>query len=380
MQKSYFILGFKYRIADKTAKSEAFCDYFDNAVGQSRFVYNAVKESIDKKQENHASFPSKAELSRYLYQDLKVKNPWLKVTVDKFALEKALDEDCSAYAAFLKSQRRRPKFRSKYHSPQSFGTKITNGNIKFDYANGIVELSYLNPRTGKVMQAILHRSLEGPVKAARCIKDRVGDYHVVLFYKVQPKPLPKTEHKIGIDLGLKSHLTCSDGTVIKSQHFIKQNELRHKRTQRNMSSKLECAKKNAKEGGQPRISNNYLKERKKYAKLCRKLKNQRDNHCHQAASRIVSKNQGIVFETLNIKGMLSNHHPAQAVQDACFYKVKQNTKDKAKIAGRTVVEIELWFPRSQLCTKSKQKNSAVKDLSVSSWECQYCHTIIQTEI
>ena len=147
-----------------------------------------------------------------------------------------------------------------------------------------------------------HREVEGKIKTCTLKKDHLGHWYATLVSELpDPTPIePKTA--IGIDVGLKSLVAISTGETIKYPRYLVQGEKQLAVAQRNLSRK--------KKG-----SSNRQKAKTKVARLHQKIQNHRDEFLHQVSRKIADSADLIVFENLNIQGMLKNHCLAKHIQD-----------------------------------------------------------------
>lgn len=105
MKEGYFIRAYKYWIVPETAQSEPFLKGVANAFGQTRFVYNKLKDYVDKKLDNREKLPSKIDLNNYVNRKLKKQHPFFRSNVDKFCFTHAAYQLHDAYSAFLEGKR-----------------------------------------------------------------------------------------------------------------------------------------------------------------------------------------------------------------------------------------------------------------------------------
>ncbi len=147
---------------------------------------------------------------------------------------------------------------------------------------------------------------------------------------------PKTA--IGVDVGLKSLVALSTGEAVEYPRYYVQAENKLAVAQRNLSRK--------KKG-----SANRLKAKAKVAKLHQKIQHHRDEFLHQVSRMIVDSADLIVFENLNISGMLKNHNLAKHIQDHAWGKLIQFAVSKAAKAGkdesRHQCQLEHSHPRTE---------------------------------
>ena len=97
-------------------------------------------------------------------------------------------------------------------------------------------------------------------------------------------------------------------------------------------------------------SHNYYKTRKKIALCHEKIRNTRKNYLHKVSHEIISENQVIVSENLQIKNMVKNHHLAKSITDASWYGLARQSGYKAKWNGRKYIKIDTFYASSQLCS------------------------------
>jgi putative transposase len=181
----------------------------------------------------------------------------------------------------------------------------------------------------------LHRKIKGTIKTCT-IKRELNNWYVCFACEVEPMPLPKTNKVIGVDMGLEKFATLSDNTMIENPKYLRKSESKLKCEQRKLSRK--------KKG-----SNQRKKQRERVAKLHRKIRNQRTDFLHKESKKLVDNYDVIVFEDLQIKNMVKNHHLAKSISDASWSKFIEYTTYKAENAGKMVKFVN---PRntSQICS------------------------------
>jgi putative transposase len=108
------------------------------------------------------------------------------------------------------------------------------------------------------------------------------------------KPTQKLDNIIGVDVGLKTFATLSDGTTIENPKILKKYQKKLVREQRRLSRRVKGSK-------------NKEEQRLVVAKLHRKVRNVRRDFQHKTTHNMITKYDGFVLEDLNIKGMLKNH-------------------------------------------------------------------------
>ena len=341
--------AYKYRVYPNNEQKVQIAKTF----GCCRFVYNQTLAYRKETYENEKKSISKTDCNNYCNRELKKDYEWLK-EVDKFALTNAIYNMDTAYQKFFREHAGYPKFKRKHDSHKSYTTNYTNGNIAVDFERGKVKLPKL-----KEVKAKLHREFRGKIKSATVSKTPSGKYYVSILVEGDHEVLPHTKQNIGLDLGIKDLCITSDGKKYKNSKIIKKYEWKLAKLQRQLAHK--------KKG-----SNNYCKKKKQIALCHEKIRNTRKDYLHKVSHEIISENQVIVSENLQIKNMVKNHHLAKAISDASWYELTRQLEYKAKWNGRKYIKIDTFYASSQLCSVCGYQNLDIKDLSVRTWICPKC--------
>jgi putative transposase len=120
-------------------------------------------------------------------------------------------------------------------------------------------------------------------------------------------------------------------------------------------------------------SKNRDKARQHLSKIHETISNQRNNFQHQLSFRLISENQAISLETLNVKGMVKNHCLAQSISDAGWSSFVTKLEYKAEWLGKTILRIGRFEPSSKICNVCGYYNGNMT-LKDREWECQDCKT------
>ena len=182
--------------------------------------------------------------------------------------------------------------------------------------------------------------------------------------------LPYYTDGIGIDLGIKTLVTVSDGTKIpniKTFRRVRILNKRLKRLQRKVSCKYrinKCNKHNK--------TKNIIKLERQIKLIHRSLRNIRINHIRKFVSELVKKQpQYIAIEDLNIKGMMKNKHLAKDIANCSFYTIREHLIRKATERCIAVRLVNRFYPSSKTCSNC---GSYKKDLKLTQrvYHCNNC--------
>ena len=296
---------------------------------------------------------SKTDCNNYCNRELKQAYDWLR-EVDKFSLTNAIYNMVYAYQNFFKKHAGYPKFKSKHGNHKSYTTNFTNGNIVADFKDGKIKLPKL-----KQVKAKLHREFEGQIKSAAVSQVPSGKYYVSILVETNHSEMPHTDKNIGMDLGIKDLCITSDGKKYENPKTIRKYGKKLVKLQRQLAHK--------EKGGR-----NYYKQKKRIALCHEKITNTRKDYLHKVSNEIISENQVIVSENLQIKNMVKNHHLAKSISDVSWYELTRQLEYKAAWNGRQYIKIDTFYASSQICSACGYQNADTKDLSVREWECPVC--------
>lgn len=283
---------------------------------------------------------------------LKVNHPFLK-DVDSVALQSCLDGLAKSYDKHYKTGSI-VHFKSKKNPIQSYTTKCTNNNI------AIIGNRVKLPKLGFV-KFVKSREIDGKIKTATIRRTSTGKYFISLTCELEINKLPKTDKKVGVDVGLKDFAITSDGVIFENPKWLRSKTKRLAKLQKDLSRK--------KYG-----SNNWNKARIKVAKLHEKIKNQRTDYLQKISTMLINENQVIAIEDLRISNMMKNHNNARAISEVSWYEFRVMLEYKAKWYGREIVVAPSNYPSSQLCSECGYKNSDVKNQGLREWTCPQCNT------
>lgn len=329
--------------------------------GCIRFVYNLF---LDRRTKFYLEAKEKQLAKKTLtYVDMakeltqiksKEETEWLN-ECNAQSLQHALKHLDGAYNRFFKKLAKFPRFKSKKNK-QSFRVpqfvSIENGRIYF-------------PKFKEGIKIDQHREIEGTIENATITRNVAGQYYACIGTTRNIEKKPKTDKTIGIDLGIKSLVVCSDGQRFENIKPIKQLEKLVRIRQKAVSR----TKKN---------SNGRMKARLKLGKLQVKVANIRNDHLHKISHKLVSENQTLVIEDLSVKNMMGNHRLAKSIGDCSWSELVRQITYKAGWYGRKVIKIDRYFPSSKTCSKCGYINDGLT-LDQREWECPRCSSLLDRD-
>ena len=283
-----------------------------------------------KAYENEKRTISKTDCNNFCNRELKKEYKWLK-EVDKFALTNAIYNMDTAYQKFFKEHTGYPKYKSKHDSHKSYTTNFTNENIVVDYETGKIKVPKL-----KLVRAKVHRKFTGKIRSATISQVLSGKYYVSVLVETEHEELQHTDKNIGLDLGIKDLCITSDGEKYENPKIIKKYEKKRIKLQRKLAHK---------EKG----SNNYYRQKREIALSHEKIANTRKDYLHKVSYAIISENQMIVSENLQIRDMVKNHHLTKSISDISWYELTSQLEYKAKRNERKYIKIDTFYASSQIC-------------------------------
>ncbi len=346
--------AYSFRIYPSDKQKETLAQSF----GCCRFVHNHfLRKRIDfyadnkGKEKQGLTYHDTAEMLTQLKR--LPEYVWLNA-VNSQSLQQSLRRLDIAYNNFFNKRADFPKFKSK-HAKQSF---LVPQNFAINTENSILSIPKFEP-----IRIVLHREIEGTMKSVNISKTPSGKYFASVLCEIEKSIKPKKKgSQIGIDLGLKSFLVSSNGERIDHPQYLRKSESKLTKAQRLLSRKKKgSARRN--------------KARIKVARIYEKIVNQRTDFLHRLSHRLVSENQAIFAEDLNVKGMTANHCIAKAVQDSGWSEFVRQLQYKSEWNGTYFGQIDRFFPSSKRCHSCGWINESLT-LNDREWVCQGCGQVV----
>jgi putative transposase len=300
--------------------------------GCARFVWNRALVEKEYAYQQWGVNLSNIDISRHITQYKKTdKYSFLNEATNCSLQQKLIDLD-KAFDNFFKGRAKFPKFKKKLHA-QSIRYTLDQRQIVKNYMPG--ELLKL-PKLGE-LDIKWSQIPKGIPKMATVSKTASGKYFVSFACEVEQELMPMTGNVVGIDVGIKDVVVTSDGFHSGAPKFTYFYQRKLKKAQRDLSRKTKG-------------SNSWKKQRIVVAKIHETIANSRKDFLHKLTTKIVSENDVICVEDLNVSGMMKNRKLSKAVADVGIFELNRQLEYKAAWYGKQIVKISRWFPSTKTCS------------------------------
>ena len=348
-------------------------------------VARAYRYRLYPDSERQKEIDEQIELARLLYNKLleKARNEYQKTKsfeIKKATFNRLLKEAISENKEYnrLYSQTRQNVFVRLQKAYQNFfrrvrerkqGKKVKAGFPRFKAKGRYSSLTYpqfgfsLNKmilRVTKIggIKIELHRPIEGTTKTLT-LKKEAGQYYAA-FSTVDELEPPKVRdiHPVGIDVGLETFVTLSDGIKMQKPNFARKAEKRLSHWQRVIAKTQKDSRRRE-------------KARLKLEREWQHVNNQTDDFIQKTTTGLVENYTSFAVEDLRIQNMLQNHRLSRSIGNAVWNRFVQVLSYKAEEAGMRVIKID---PKgtSQTCNECGAPNSlTLSDRVFTCRECEY---------
>ena len=351
---------------------------FLSHAGAARFAFNAglahVKEALEAGAKPEWSFYSLVRWWNSSKDTLAVGadgTPWWAEN-SKEAANTGLRSLASALSNWSKSRKGQrkgkrvgfPKFKAKDRATPRFA--YTTGSF------GLIQGDPKALRLPKVGRVHCLEDVTGRVGDARVLRmtvsQRAGRWFAALTVERDDNPMTKPPKggAVGVDLGVKTLATLSDGTVIENPCPLRKAERRLKRAQKALSRKVKG-------------SNRRAKARAKVARIHAHVANCRNDAMHKATTWLAQTYSEICIEDLHVAGMVKNHRLAKAVSDASFAEFRRQLEYKTARTGARLHIVDRWYPSSKTCSKCGRVKAKLS-LAERVFHCDACGLTIDRDL
>ena len=352
--------------------------HLKKACGVARFAYNWALNEWQKQYEQDKQYrddclnkgiqidetklnkPTQGKLRKQLNSIKREQFPFM-LEVTKCSPQLAIMQLGDAFKRFFKGESKYPQFRKKGVNDRF---SLSNDQFKLKLKKDKPHIQI--PNLGLVRMTE-HLRYNGKILSAK-VFTKGGKWFVSIAVELSEttKPLPKTGKSVGLDLGITDLATLSDGTKIKALKPLKNKLKKLQRLSKSLSRKQKG-------------SNNRAKAKAKLSRLHHKIGCIRKDFLHKLTTNLVKSYDTIAIEDLNVKGMVKNRKLARSIHDLGFYEFKRQLIYKANQWGKTVKELDRFYPSSKTCHCCNHKVDELP-LNIRNWQCPSCNTTHDRDI
>ena len=350
-----------------------------------RGVYNLYIEKIEEVYKVFGNFLSAYEFNGIMNHELRLKYPWIHELPAKARIGCLLTVE-KAYKMFFKGKAKRPRFKSKRRNPIKSFCFVKNG-IR-EVSDGVIWIPILHE------VKICEKDYFNPydeITSGRIVKKADGYYMSLWIKRKNPKVLKNVArtNPIGIDLGIRTYATISDGiNHIKisnpnKRENVKRVESKIKRLQKVISNKIENNKKKGETAIEKYHSKNIDKVRYRINKLYLKLTRIREDFIKKLVYFLVArtKPEYICIEDIGITDMLKKSYRrlSKNIANCKWFYFREHLTFKCKQYDVELRIANKEFKSSQICSHCGHEKEKLK-LTTRTYECKHCGLVIDRDI
>lgn len=325
---------FKYRVYPDEAQEQRLLSW-ENTL---RFLWNLALEQHlmgMRRCKGEKVYPTAFDQIKQL-KHLRAEHDWIRdvprdvATQTLMTLEKAWKR---CFKGVSKAPRFKKKGRHRMAMTEPRACKLEGSRLQF-------------PKVGR-MKIVVHRPFEGKMKSVTIVRDADHWYACLLSEVEHGAPGLSDERSIGIDRGITYFAADSDGRLIKSPRPLKRSLEQLRRAHKKLSRK--------KKG-----SANFLKQKKKLARLHRRVRQQRRHFLHELSTFYARNYSRVVIEDLRVRNMIRNPFLARHIADAGWSQFRGMLAYKLEWNGGELIEVEPAYT-SQTCSVCGYTDEASRD-------------------
>jgi putative transposase len=348
--------------------------------GAARYAYNW---GLRRYQEEYAAgnrTPTAISLHKEINALKKTDIPWM-YEVSKCCAQEALRDLENAFKHFFRKCKLKkmglwkgklgyPRFKTK---KKGIGSFRLNGQIHV--TDKYVQL----PRLGKLrLKEKGTKKHYIPTSGVKILSATVSEQAGRWFVSVQvaeevATPVQATGKAIGVDLGIKTLASISDGRTIENPKALRSNLKKLKKLGRSHSRKAKGGK-------------NRKKAARQLARQHARIANIRQDALHKATSSLIAKTKPeserpstIVIEDLNVSGMLKNRKLSRAIADVGLYEFRRQLTYKAEYAGSSIHVVSRWYSSSKTCSACGWVDED-QTLADRTFICEECGIVLDRDL
>ena len=305
--------------------------------------------------------------------DITKEYPFLS-EVDSCSLRCAIFNLENGFKKYYANQGGYPKFKAKGIKDSYRTNCIRNEykdkkyeSIKIDLKNRVITLPKL--KEIKIRGYRKLEKIEGRITNAT-IEHIANKYYVSVCVEeeIQQEKV-KARTVVGIDVGIKSLVTTSDGEYYGNPNYLKKYENKIKGLQKSLSRKEKGSK-------------NYQKIKIKINEVYRKMQNARRKMNEEIVSKIVKTHDIIIAERLKVQEMIAkgNKKLRKAITNSTMSDIIRRLKYKSEWLGKEFYQVPEYYASSQICSRCGTENKQMKDIKKREYECSECGLVIERDL
>lgn len=343
---------------------------FSQHCGVARHAYNVGLFYCNDLFKNGEKVPSAITLHKWLVATVKKENLWYYES-SKCAPQEALRDLEKAFKNFHRLQKKSGyTLKDKKGILKGLPNFKKKGKKDSFYLEGAIRVENNLIKLPKIGWVKLSEKVN-PNGIKNCVISRKADEWFVSF-KTEYTPI-KTDKKfnaVGVDLGIKTLCTLSNGEIFENIKPYKNAKKKLRKQQKEVSRRFVKDVKNQ--------SNNYKKSVLKLAKTYAQVANVRLDNLHKITTYLAKNFETVVIEDLKISNMVKNHNLASAILDGGFYEFKRQLLYKKEWYGGSIILANTYFPSSKLCSSCGSKKEVLK-LSEREYACTECSSVMDRD-
>ena len=335
-------------------------------VTSTNFAWNHVVELARRYYKlYHVSLPL-GKLLKHMAK-LRKKDPfWCKLYAQ--SMQAICQKYADALNAHFKNGRGFPREHKKHAGGSVLFKSASDFKLTVDSKTGILVINKLG-KNWKFKFKVTRPW--GDIKNITVKRDNDGSLYLVVCCNVPEQHLEREDSgSIGMDFGLKTFLTLSDGSSVEIPDYHKQALDETKAADRSYS-----LKRNARVYG-----TSFKRAKKRKQKLHRKVADRRSDFHWKLAHELCKRYKFIAIEDLNIEGMKRYGHWGRKVSSLGYGEFIQKLLVVAEKYGTIVQKIDRWAPSSQVCSECGYQWKGTKDLNVREWTCPECGCVNDRDV
>ncbi len=344
------MLGYKYRIYP--SGKQVF--RLNRQMQLAKELYNLLFEKSKSYYKETGKTLSEIDMNKHIIQ-LKREQPQFQELYSQVAqnVSKRLGDSYKAFFRRVKGKKAGKRIKVGFPRIKKHACSLTYPQSGFKFKNSKrLHLSNIGN-----IPIVMHRPPKGTIKTC-VIKQYPSRKWYVGFSNEVPEKAFESNNKeaIGIDVGLTSFATLSNGEKINPPKFLRKSEKRLKLLSRRVSRK----KPN---------SRNRRRARRRKARLEERIVNQKFDFLHKLSRKQVNSYGKIAVEKLKVKNMVKNHCLAKSISDAGWSTYRGMLAYKARSAGCELIEVN---PENTSRECNKCGHVQEMPLGVRTYKCLNC--------